>query len=285
MKWSILGLLSLGLLAAVCAAMLVTSFSVEGPGQRYVQAAAEAPRASETTVLVAARPLAALTVLEAGALSARNVPLTEVPVGAVASEASAIGKVLLRSLEQGEVITSALFAGSGSGVHVASALQEGKRAVSVTLSDNMGLEGLLYPGSVVDVLASMSVREPSESEPRPVSMTLLQGVFVLAVGEETVVSDGEGGSASGTPLRQGRRPGVTLLVDAKQAELLKLAMQEGSVSLVLRNPTDDGVVASRGTPLDELSPIIESQGEQRRVVVMKGGQAETRTIRAGSARP
>jgi pilus assembly protein CpaB len=280
----VLGLFLLGLVAAVSAAVLVTSLRVGG--WRPVQAAPiAANEAGDVRIWVAARPLEALSVVDAAALRAKNVSAGEVPLGAVTSEANAIGKVLLRPVGQGDVITFDLFAGEGSGVHVASALRPGMRAVTVTLTDNMGMEHLLYPGSVVDVLASMSVREGEGAEAQPVSMTLLQGVFVLAVGEETVVSDSNQDPDAGSPMRQPKRPSVTLLVDSKQAEVLKLAMQEGSVSMVLRNPADEEAVIAGGTPLHELSPILGVPRDQRQVVVLKGGQSETRTVSGYGARP
>ena len=294
MKWSILGLFSLGLVAAVCAAMLVTSIragearaGAAGAVLRPLSAPASgAPgQESEAAVLVAARALEALSVLDASALRTERVPLDELEPGAVASVAAAIGRVLVRPVEEGEPITTAVFAGEGSGVHVASALRPGMRAVSVALNDNMGLETLLYPGSVVDVLASMALRDAGADE-RPVAMTLLQGVFVLAVGEETVVSEGpREGEAAGATARASRRPNVTLLVDSKQAEALKLAMQEGSVSLVLRNPADESLLDDAGTPLHELSPILETPRATREVVVMKGGQTQTKTFQARPAGP
>jgi pilus assembly protein CpaB len=285
MKWTILGLFSLGLVAAVCAALLVTSLRV-GSGRRASGLqAASSPEATEGVLLVAARPLEALTVVDASALGSKSVPIAEMPLGAVTSEANAIGKVLLRPVAQGEVITTDLFAGLGSGVHVASALRPGMRAVTVTLTDNMGMEHLLYPGSVVDVLASMAVHDDPGGEARPVSMTLLQGIFVLAVGDDTVVSESAQATDVGSPMRQARRPSVTVLVDSKQAELLKLAMQEGSVSMVLRNPADEQAVVGAGTPLHELSPILDAPRERRQVVVLKGGQAETKTLTARGAQP
>jgi pilus assembly protein CpaB len=282
MKWTILGLFSLGFVAAVCAALLVTSMRAGSGRSPGVQATT--PEATEGVLLVAARPLEALTVVDASALRQQSTPIAEIPLSAVTSEAGAIGKVLLRPVAEGEVITTDLFAGLGSGVHVASALRPGMRAVTVTLTDNMGMEHLLYPGSVVDVLASMAVRDDAGGEARPVSMTLLQGVFVLAVGDDTVVSEAAPTDV-GSPMRQPRRPSVTVLVDSKQAELLKLAMQEGSVSMVLRNPADEQAVVGTGTPLHELSPILGAPHERRQVVILKGGQAETKTLAARGAQP
>ena len=249
------------------------------------QAGAAAPEATEGVIFVAAHPLEALTVVGASALRPKAVPLAEIPSGAVTSDANAIGKVLLRPVGEGDPITTDLFAGLGSGVHVASALRPGMRAVTVTLTDNMGMEHLLYPGSVVDVLASMAVRSDAGGDAHPVSMTLLQGIFVLAVGDETVVSENVQGVDAGSPMRQPKRPSVTVLVDAKQAEVLKLAMQEGSVSMVLRNPADEQAVVGTGTPLHELSPILGAGSERRHVLVLKGGQSETKTLAARSAQP
>ena len=47
---------------------------------------------------------------------------------------------------------------------------------------------------------------------------------------------------------------ITLLVHPAQAEQLKLAMQEGSISMVLRNPLDVAQGHLAGTRLSNLSP-------------------------------
>ena len=283
MKWSVIALFALGVVAAICAAMLVTSIQVsQGPAGARVRAQEPAPR--EVQVLVAARELEALSVIEASALTTRALPADAAPAEALTDPAQVIGKVLLRPLGEGELLSSELLAREGSGVHVASTLRPGMRAVSIALSDSMGLEGLLYPGSVVDVIASMRLRdEPGESA-GPVSMTLLQGVFVLAVGPRTVVSEPAGGARS-APSAGRRRPSVTLLVDLKQAEALKLAMQEGSVSLVLRNPTDDTVQEVAGTSLGSLAPVLGVPETSQQIVVTKGGVPEIHTFRdAGEGR-
>lgn len=277
MKWSVIALFALGVVAAICAAMLVTSIQVgAAAAAREVQAQESA--ASEVQVVVAARPLEALSVIEASAVTTRFVPAGEAAADVFADTTLVIGKVLLRSVSEGQLISTGLLAHAGSGVHVASALRPGMRAVSIALSDSMGLEGLLYPGSVVDVIASINLRATDDVQARPVSMTLLQGVFVLGVGERTVVSEPEGEAlVSGASGR--RRPNVTLLVDLQQAEVLKLAMQEGSVSLVLRNPTDESIEEAEGTSLSSLSPVLEVPPAPRQIVVTKGGVPQVQTFR------
>jgi hypothetical protein len=56
-----------------------------------------------------------------------------------------------------------------------------------------------------------------------------------------------------------QRRTVTMLVDSRQAEMVKLALEEGSVSLVLRNPHDLARPAAGGTDLAALSPILQMQ--------------------------
>jgi len=184
MKWSVIALFALGVFAAICAAVLVTSIQA-GAGAPAGGVLAQEASPAEVQVVVATRDLAPMTVVEASAVTTESMPSGEAPFDSFTNTALVIGKVLLRPVAAGRPITSSALAGEGSGVHVASALRPGMRAVSVALSDSMGLEGLLYPGSVVDVIASMTLSPGAESRPEPVSMTLLQGVFVLGVGEQT----------------------------------------------------------------------------------------------------
>jgi Flp pilus assembly protein CpaB len=113
---------------------------------------------------------------------------------------------------------------------------------------------MLYPGCLVDVLATM--RMPAGEGEQPVTITLLQGVSVLAVGQRTIVSPVKDENSKVEDVRRSDRPAVTLLVDGRQAEMLKLAMEEGSVSMVLRNPRDLARPAASGTDLAALSPVL-----------------------------
>jgi Flp pilus assembly protein CpaB len=130
-----------------------------------------------------------------------------------------------------------VFAGSGPGVHLAATLPEGMRAMSVSLSDYSSLDGLLYPGCAVDVLATFDLRGQTEDkEGGVISTTILRGVQVLAIEDKTAVSASE--KTDEKAARQDRRRRVTLMVNPKQAEQLQLAMEHGMISLSMRNPSD-----------------------------------------------
>ena len=257
MKWSILGLSLLGTLAAACAVVLVLSLQTSASPPALAPASAPAPPA-KAQVMVAARDLEPRQVIAAGDVATQEVDAEDVPSGALGDPVRTIGRVLISPMKAGQPFLEGSFAGEGSGLHLASTLPPGQRAMSVSLSDDLGMEDLLYPGAVVDVLTTLEVDETGEGE-KQISATILESIFVLAVGNDTIVSQGDDQSTAG-----GDRPTVTLLVDAAQAERLKLAMENGSVSLVLRNPSDTTPVVSGGARLASLAPIFERIAQQKR---------------------
>jgi pilus assembly protein CpaB len=293
MKWVTVGLFALGTVAATCTAVLVASMGAE----KSPAAPAETP---DVSVVVAARDLQAMTVLDESCLVTRRVQPGHAPAGAFGDPLQVIGKVLTTPLQSGEAFAPAAFATDGSAMRLAAALPEGRRAVTVSLSDSLGGEGLLYPGCLVDVLVTM--RMPAGESEQPVTITLLQGVSVLAVGPRTIVSPVKDESSKVEDVRRSDRPAVTLLVDGREAEMLKLAMEEGSVSMVLRNPRDLARPAAAGTDLAALSPVLavapapvpEDRDDEEpappvlvvqrplqrtwEAVVLRGGERETQTF-------
>ncbi|MFN0008440.1 MAG: Flp pilus assembly protein CpaB [Planctomycetota bacterium] len=252
MKWSVVVLLVLGVVAAICAAVLV--MTLKGDGGGGTNFAGDGGEVREGSYVVAARDLAARTVVETSAVEVRTTSAKEVPLGSYAQPAQVVGQVLRRPLKKGQLFDQSSFSSEGTGVVLAGALQEGKRAVSVPLSDSGGVEALLYPGCMVDVLCVMNLKDNEGLGDQPMSMTLLQGIYVLAVGGQTVVTPANPDD-KGLPPR-GPAATVTVLVDTKQAEMLYLARQRGSVSVSLRNPMDTIEVGTEGTRLPSLSPLF-----------------------------
>jgi pilus assembly protein CpaB len=234
--------------AALCAALIVSSVTSQGP--KPVPVASEA---KEVSFVVAARDLPARTLVESDAVEVRT--STQVPPGSYSQQAMVIGQVLRRSIKKGAAFDTTYFSSAeGASVVLAGTLREGERAVSIPLTDSGGIEGMLYPGCTVDVLASMQLKDDKGLGDQPISMTLLQGVSVLAVGQQTIVSpapDDSRGLVARSPAST-----ITLLVDTHQAEMLYLARQRGSVSIALRNPTDKEKNAATGTRLPNLSPLF-----------------------------
>jgi Flp pilus assembly protein CpaB len=108
-------------------------------------------------------------------------------------------------------------------------------------------KAFLRPGCIVDVV---SVYRLSGQD--SVSNTMLRGIQVLAVDGETILSINNEEEEGDKTKRRNRDSSVTLLVDTKQAEGLLLAVENGSISLSVRNPLDkNNEFETEGTKLDK----------------------------------
>lgn len=242
-RWSVIVLVILGVAAAGAAALFTASLSAQQIGDMTQL------RAPDVEILVAKNDLATGTTVRAEHFDTKSVSRTDAPDGFYSEPTQVVGKVLTVPVVEGQALTKAVFPKEGSGAQLASMLPAGKRAVNISLSDYEGLEGLLYPGSVVDVLAYFKL-DKSDHIGDAVSTTLLQNVEVLAVENLTVGSNANGKEAAKRSNSSStKRALVTLLVDSQQAEALQLAMKYGAVSLAMRNPTDNEELDTQATLL------------------------------------
>lgn len=250
MKWSITGLLLLGVAAAVSASVLVASLKV---GSQAVASSDRIPE--DVQILVAARNLPPMTIVDARSVMVKTMSATDAPESVLRRSTDVVGKLLVLPVVEGQAFTASCFADEKSGARLASALTSGMRAVSISLTPDRA--GLLYPGCVVDVLVSLSRQATGTPMLKEaMSMTLLQGVEVLAIDDSSIMSDGEEKpeSESANGARRARRERlVTLVLNSNQAKALQLAMQYGIVSLALRNPLDATPVETDSTMLSDLA--------------------------------
>ncbi|UOF91304.1 Flp pilus assembly protein CpaB [Fodinisporobacter ferrooxydans] len=121
------------------------------------------------------------------------------------------------------------------------AIQQGKRAMSVAVNDVQGVSGFLAPGDYVDVVAMIP---PSQGE-NSSSQILLQNIKVLAVGMIKGEKDPKAATAAAYKT-------VTLEVLPGQGASLALALQKGSVALMLRSQEDHSIDPGKIVTLDQL---------------------------------
>ncbi|HWQ33857.1 MAG TPA: Flp pilus assembly protein CpaB [Blastocatellia bacterium] len=140
-----------------------------------------------------------------------------------------IGKTAAYDIAARAPIFSRYLSPAGGGP-LAVKVREGYRAFSVPVNESSSVAGFVTPGSFVDVI---SVMQPAGAS-RPVARTILQNVKVLASGNQLQTS-AEG--ADNAPRAQSFST-VTLEVPPDQAQMLALALREGSLQLVIRNPND-----------------------------------------------
>lgn len=133
-------------------------------------------------------------------------------------------------------------------------LNEGMRAVSISLDQNAGMSGLLNPGDIVDVIVALN-STGKETENEELNRTILCGVRVLALDQHL---------SSAMELVNKKIPeaiqapkSVTLEVTPRQASALASAVKMGTLSLSLHSINDDKniCVGSSLKPLDQIKII------------------------------
>jgi pilus assembly protein CpaB len=140
---------------------------------------------------------------------------------------------------------------------LADMVKPGMRALSVPASLASTFGGLLRPGDRVDALLTTAEREAAER----VTVPLLQNVLVLAVGANVGADIGMDESTDDQPGWRARATSVSVAVTIQQAELLTLAQDQGTLSLILRNPDDVGVVD--GVPEATRDDLLVQSRRQR----------------------
>lgn len=243
----------LGIGAAISASLLVVSLKLTPPANASISTTP-----LETQIVLASRPLSAMSIVDGQSITLKTVPLAEAPKNAMRLPTDVVGKLLTVPVVEGQPFTSSCFADDKSGARLASALKDGMRAVSISLKPEKA--GPLYPGCIVDVLVSLNRPSTEGSGAKEaMSMTLLQGVEVLAIDDVSVMSDEalaepSKPETSTSPVKRDRKERlVTLMVNSNQAKALQLAAQYGGVSLALRNPLDAAVVETDSTMLSDLA--------------------------------
>lgn len=197
-----------------------------------------APKKERTvTVLAASADLPAGTRVQKIHLKKIAIPQATAPRGTVTEEALALDRALLYPVTQNEPILSTRLSSVTGADGVASLIEPGKRAVSVSVADSASAGGLIQPRAHVDVLFTKT-----GSMAEAVTTTVLEDVIVLSIGRnvEAAVA-APAGTAGGTPAAvapSASNRSVTLLVTPEQARVLELAKNQGKVSLALRNPKD-----------------------------------------------
>ncbi|MHC4552380.1 MAG: Flp pilus assembly protein CpaB [Planctomycetota bacterium] len=260
MKWTVVLLVLLGVIASVCAVMLVNAVRVDD--------SVRSARRGEIPVVMAIKDLPAMSIVTADAVEMKHFKKSEAPLGAYSNPAQVIGKILAGQLKQGQAVTKSDLVAEGRGAELAADLPPGMRAISINMSSQAISGGMLYPGCVVDVLASFKLSGSSSrdgaAKGEALSTTLLQGISVLAVAGESVVSTSDLTEEVKEKSRSSMRNlTVTLRVDPRQAEALQLAALNGTISLALRNPLDeepvdyDATVLNRGK-LTKLGALLGS---------------------------
>jgi pilus assembly protein CpaB len=200
-----------------------------------------APAVAEEKVdlIVAARPLTVGMTLTPEDVKITKVPVAAFPKGGFSKVEDLVQRPVISNILLEEPVLEGRLAPKGSGSGLAPVIPAGMRAVSVRVTDVVGVAGFVQPGLKVDVLVT---GRPPRGE-SPMTSTVLQNITVLSSGT-TLAPDARGQAINAQT--------VTLLVTPEQAEILTLASNEGRIQLVLRNSKDNEVRPTPGSSVTKL---------------------------------
>jgi len=259
-------LLLLALVAGIVAAILIyatlsrSSASTGGAGAGAIEAPA----------VVAKQDIPARTKITTSMLEVRQVPTDDRSELAYTDLTQVVGRVTRYPIATNEQVLStkvvSLESAAKTGDSLSYVIPEGKRAISIQVSEVVSSGGLVLPGDYVDIIGVFDVTFGAGDQEITVdkyfSRIILQNIEVLAVAQTVVDTPPEAGTTTGAEgetattgaeTADGQRARnteaapepkastVTLSVTAQEAQLLFLAEENGVLRLAVR-PYGDAAV-------------------------------------------
>ena len=219
--FALLGSAVLGVIAVILAAMWLRSYEAS----------------DLTKIAVASKSLEAGKKIEGGDLKLVDWPKANLPVGSINDPGSVSGRVVRTPIAQNEVVLERSLISSGSNGSLSGQIASGMRAFTMNVNEIAGVAGFALPGNYVDVLINSK-----DNTNDHISKILLEKVLILAIAQETSTDSNKPKIVNA----------ITLEVTPIDAEKLDLARSVGSLSLVLRNPSDNISLVSNGVRKDDL---------------------------------
>ena len=180
---------------------------------------------------------------------------------------SPVGQRVLAPLKAGDPILASHFQPARD-VELSTLIQPRGRAVTIDVQERNAVGLWVRPNDHVDVIGSF--RDPESQQLR--TMTLLQNVVVLATGRLTAGTGAQ-------PEEEKSFSTVTLLALPEEAEMLTLAQELGTLTLLLRNPDDldaqekRSVVDQRTLFAGERASELQ-QKRYRTIQIIRGNRGE-----------
>jgi len=236
------GLIVLALLLAITAASVVYWYisglksELQDPGQTEI-------------IVVAREEIPRHRVINKEMLQEKTVPLgTKIP-GSYDKAEDVVGKVTVAPVFAGQQPVENQLAEIGKGNKGLSyMLQNGKRAITLSVNEVSAVAGYILPGDMVDVIATMNISD-SNGEKITFNTFVIQNVRLLAIGAEGADSTrSQAAQAFST---------ATVEVDTEQIPKLALASDEGRIRLVLRPALDNSY---SGNPAFEMEQFLHDDG-------------------------
>jgi pilus assembly protein CpaB len=202
-------------------------------------------------VLVARSFIEQRDLLTSGDVEVRMISADAVHQTALTDPSEVEGLFAQSALVPGEQILSSHVAELPSGGGLARLVPDGQRAVAIPVSNAIAAGGLVEPGDRVDILAAFDSRDVGWSGTRLV----VGNVEVLAISQKLLGTDADGDRDGNDSPPTQISATVTIAVEPRDAQLVHMAEQFGSLTIALRRPDDPSPGLEDPIPLEELVPI------------------------------
>lgn len=216
-------------------------------------------------MVVAKRTLEAGELLSEDDLTISAVAPEEKPLASFDKTFPLVGRVLSERVTANFPLLSSTLAPEGTPPGIAGLLPSGMRAMTIDVEELKGATDFIQPKTHIDLVTTRT----EEGQTKPVAVTLLENIQVLATGTKTIITEKMGPQQAKT---------ITLLLTPEQAETLELATSTTKVRMMLRN-SHDASRAAAGSTAGLTSPTTVPTAEAavsvrprtRTVQVIKGG--------------
>lgn len=206
-----------------------------------------------TPVIVATVDISEGTVMTMEMVSQRSIPEQFVTSSVIKPDSASyvIGQKVMVALQAGDPLMWSQFETSRASERLTNKVLKRTRAITIEAKTTSSVGGWVRPNDHVDIVGTF--KDPDTNE--QVALTVLQNVVVLATGKIT-------GNTNVNLLPENERiyNNVTLMVVPEEGEVLTLAQELGSLSMMLRNDEDLDVID--GTRPTSVRTLFD--GERRR---------------------
>jgi Flp pilus assembly protein CpaB len=265
--------LLIGIFLAIVAFVLVV-FTLQG-GNNSTGESID-PNLREVTIVVASKDIPLGSVIQADAVTTKIVKKVDQPADSYLDVALVIGQTARQNVTSGQLITSVVLGASGGGTITQIDCPAGLACIAVQVDQVSGVGTLTKAGDYVDMVVGftaerfpvVTVNPDDDSITTVVGLNgtsvkaLLQGIQVVGTllppppadtGTDPNASPGTGS----TTVLNGQQQIVILAATTQQAEVIKFAQLDGSISIVLRSG-DDFRDPTTGEPLppETIIPVV-----------------------------
>ncbi|MBT7409103.1 MAG: Flp pilus assembly protein CpaB [Methylococcales bacterium] len=183
------------------------------------------------------------TIMSYGNVASRSVPKEFVHSDAITPDrySELIGSALVTPAEVGKPILYSHVTKGKVSSGFSNRIDKGKRAMTFPVDTVSSISGLLVPGDKIDLLATLRDNKVN------VTMTLLKNVTILATDQKTAP-----GSEMNSRGQSSAPQAITIMVSPENASKIIHVRSEGTLTAILRGPTDNEINSNERVTLQSL---------------------------------